>query len=54
MKVRYCPVCGNADMLVKYNKGYCYKCDLLFKVKQASETDRQEIVDHYKRKVFDK
>ena len=52
MKVRYCPVCGNYDLLVKYNKGYCYKCDLMFKVKTAGEKERQEIVDHYKRKVF--
>lgn len=52
MKVRYCPVCGNPDLLVKYEKGYCFKCDLLFKVKRAGEADRQEIVETYKRKVF--
>ena len=52
MKVKYCPVCGNPDILCHYSKGYCYKCDLLFKVKQAGEAERQEIVDHYKRKVF--
>lgn len=52
MKVRYCPACGNADLLVKQNKGYCYKCDLLFKVRRAEKEERQEIVEHYKRPVL--
>ena len=52
MKVRDCPVCGNPDLLTKHNKGYCYKCDLMFKVKQAGENERQEIIEHYKRTVF--
>ena len=45
-------MCGNPDLLTKHNKGYCYKCDLMFKVKQAGENERQEIIEHYKRTVF--
>lgn len=52
MKVRYCPQCGNKDLLVKYTTGYCYKCDMTFKVKQGSEDARQEIVKHYQQRVF--
>ena len=52
MKVRYCPCCGNPDLLVKYNTGYCFKCDITFKVRLAGEEARKEIVEHYKKKVF--
>lgn len=51
MKVRYCPQCGNTNLLVKYTTGYCYRCDMTFKVKQAGEEARKEIVEHYQKRV---
>lgn len=51
MRVRYCPQCGNHDLLVKWNTGYCFRCDMTFRAKQAGEEARKEIVEHYQKKM---